>query len=63
MTFTSQTGADYLRQILRAPVYDVAMVTPLQDMPGSQRDSITESSSNAKIANQFIRLNCAVLTT
>ncbi|SHG12547.1 threonine ammonia-lyase, biosynthetic [Vibrio gazogenes] len=33
MTFTSQTGADYLRQILRAPVYDVAMVTPLQDMP------------------------------
>ncbi|MBF4443637.1 pyridoxal-phosphate dependent enzyme, partial [Vibrio anguillarum] len=26
-------GADYLRQILRAPVYDVATVTPLQDMP------------------------------
>lgn len=28
-----QTGAEYLRQILRAPVYDVATVTPLQDMP------------------------------
>ncbi|MGC9461586.1 pyridoxal-phosphate dependent enzyme, partial [Vibrio genomosp. F10] len=28
-----QTGADYLRQILKAPVYEVAMVTPLQDMP------------------------------
>ncbi|CAH0524267.1 threonine ammonia-lyase, biosynthetic [Vibrio hippocampi] len=27
------TGADYLRQILRAPVYEVATVTPLQDMP------------------------------
>lgn len=29
----TQTGADYLRQILRAPVYEVATVTPLQDMP------------------------------
>ncbi len=28
-----QTGADYLRQILRAPVYEAAIVTPLQDMP------------------------------
>ncbi|AZL83659.1 threonine ammonia-lyase, biosynthetic [Aliivibrio salmonicida] len=28
-----QTGAEYLRQILRAPVYDVATVTQLQDMP------------------------------
>ena len=28
-----QTGADYLRQILRAPVYEVATVTPLQEMP------------------------------
>lgn len=27
------SGADYLRQILRAPVYEVASVTPLQDMP------------------------------
>ncbi|CAM3891173.1 L-threonine dehydratase biosynthetic IlvA [Vibrio aerogenes CECT 7868] len=27
-----KTGADYLRQILRAPVYDVAVVTPLQEM-------------------------------
>ncbi len=26
-------GAEYLRHILRAPVYDIAMVTPLQDMP------------------------------
>ncbi|MCL9782992.1 threonine ammonia-lyase, biosynthetic [Vibrio sp. S4M6] len=33
MTLTKQTGADYLRQILRAPVYEVAVVTPLQDMP------------------------------
>ena len=34
MTMSSyQTGAEYLRQILRAPVYDVATVTPLQDMP------------------------------
>ncbi len=29
----NQSGADYLRQILRAPVYEVATVTPLQDMP------------------------------
>ncbi len=28
-----QSGADYLRQILRAPVYEVASVTPLQEMP------------------------------
>ncbi|MFA0120064.1 pyridoxal-phosphate dependent enzyme, partial [Vibrio sp. 10N.261.48.A2] len=28
-----QSGADYLRQILRAPVYEAAIVTPLQDMP------------------------------
>ncbi|QXO17363.1 MULTISPECIES: threonine ammonia-lyase, biosynthetic [Pseudomonadota] len=33
MTLTQQTGADYLRQVLRAPVYEVATVTPLQDMP------------------------------
>lgn len=33
MTSKKQTGADYLRQILRAPVYEVANVTPLQDMP------------------------------
>ncbi|MCE0493659.1 threonine ammonia-lyase, biosynthetic [Vibrio salinus] len=33
MTSKIQTGADYLRQILRAPVYEVATVTPLQDMP------------------------------
>lgn len=33
MTLTQQTGADYLRQILRAPVYEVANVTPLQAMP------------------------------
>lgn len=33
MTLTSQSGADYLRQILRAPVYEVANVTPLQPMP------------------------------
>ena len=29
----NQSGADYLRQILRAPVYEAAIVTPLQDMP------------------------------
>lgn len=28
-----QTGAEYLRQILRAPIYEVATVTPLQNMP------------------------------
>lgn len=28
-----QTGAEYLRQILRAPIYEVATVTPLQGMP------------------------------
>lgn len=33
MSLTKQTGADYLRQILRAPVYEIAIVTPLQDMP------------------------------
>ncbi|MCG3730739.1 threonine ammonia-lyase, biosynthetic [Vibrio cincinnatiensis] len=33
MSLTRQTGADYLRQILRAPVYEVAIVTPLQEMP------------------------------
>ncbi|MDW6002341.1 threonine ammonia-lyase, biosynthetic [Vibrio mangrovi] len=33
MTLTNQTGADYLRHILRAPIYEVAMITPLQDMP------------------------------
>ena len=27
------SGADYLRQVLRAPVYEVATVTPLQAMP------------------------------
>lgn len=27
------TGADYLRQVLRAPIYEVATVTPLQMMP------------------------------
>ncbi|WP_375321452.1 threonine ammonia-lyase, biosynthetic [Aliivibrio logei] len=30
---SNQTGAEYLRQILRAPIYEVATVTPLQDMP------------------------------
>ncbi|MDG3086749.1 threonine ammonia-lyase, biosynthetic [Vibrio hannami] len=28
-----KTGAEYLRHILRAPVYEVASKTPLQDMP------------------------------
>lgn len=28
-----QSGADYLRQVLRAPVYEVAIITPLQAMP------------------------------
>ncbi len=32
MTLTTQTGAEYLRQILRAPVYEVAMVSPFQEM-------------------------------
>ncbi|EKF9232518.1 TPA: threonine ammonia-lyase, biosynthetic [Vibrio cholerae] len=33
MELTNQTGAEYLRQILRSPVYEVANVTPLQTMP------------------------------
>lgn len=33
MSNAKPTGAEYLRQILRAPVYEVAMLTPLQDMP------------------------------
>ncbi|HDZ9229198.1 TPA: threonine ammonia-lyase, biosynthetic [Vibrio cholerae] len=33
MGLTNQTGAEYLRQILRSPVYEVANVTPLQTMP------------------------------
>ncbi|RBM50811.1 threonine ammonia-lyase, biosynthetic [Vibrio tarriae] len=33
MGLTNQTGAEYLRQILRSPVYAVANVTPLQTMP------------------------------
>lgn len=33
MGLTNQTGADYLRQILRSPVYEVANITPLQAMP------------------------------
>ena len=32
MTATKTTGAEYLRQIIKAPVYDVAHVTPLQEM-------------------------------
>lgn len=32
MGLTNQTGAEYLRQILRSPVYEVANVTPLQTM-------------------------------
>ncbi|EJL6986742.1 threonine ammonia-lyase, biosynthetic [Vibrio cholerae] len=33
MGLTNQTGAEYLRQILRSPLYEVANVTPLQTMP------------------------------
>ncbi|HFG1891837.1 TPA: threonine ammonia-lyase, biosynthetic [Vibrio cholerae] len=33
MGLTNQTCAEYLRQILRSPVYEVANVTPLQTMP------------------------------
>ncbi|EJL6553184.1 threonine ammonia-lyase, biosynthetic [Vibrio cholerae] len=33
MGLTNQTGAEYLRQILRSPVYEIANVTPLQTMP------------------------------
>lgn len=33
MGLTNQTGAEYLRQILRSLVYEVANVTPLQTMP------------------------------
>ncbi len=30
-------GAEYLRAVLRAPVYEVAQVTPLQPMDNSRR--------------------------
>ncbi|OBT15635.1 PLP-dependent threonine dehydratase [Vibrio sp. UCD-FRSSP16_10] len=30
---TPLSGADYLRQVLRAPIYEVATLTPLQHMP------------------------------
>lgn len=33
MTQAQPTGAEYLRQILKTPIYDVAIVTPLQAMP------------------------------
>ncbi|QIL85469.1 threonine ammonia-lyase, biosynthetic [Vibrio sp. HDW18] len=42
MEQTQPTGADYLRQILRSPVYEVATITPLQSMP----------RLSARIANQ-----------
>ncbi|MGL4382031.1 MAG: threonine ammonia-lyase, biosynthetic [Vibrio sp.] len=42
MEQTQPTGADYLRQILRSPVYEVATITPLQNMP----------RLSARIANQ-----------
>ena len=32
MTESKPTGAEYLRQIIKAPVYDVAHVSPLQEM-------------------------------
>lgn len=34
-------GAEYLRAVLRAPVYEAAQVTPLQKMENSRRVSIT----------------------
>lgn len=34
-------GAEYLRAVLRAPVYEAAQVTPLQKWKNSLRASIT----------------------
>ncbi len=35
MGLTNQTGAEYLRQILRSPVYEVANVTPFANHAAS----------------------------
>lgn len=34
-------GAEYLRAVLRAPVYEAAQITPLQKWKSSRRASIT----------------------
>ncbi len=53
-------GAEYLRAVLRAPVYEAAQVT-LQKWKSSSR-SITLFSSNAKTGSRYIALSCAALT-
>ena len=51
---TAPDGAEYLRAILRAPVYEVAQVTPLQVM-----EKISSRLGNTILCTA---LNCAALT-
>ena len=53
-------GAEYLRAVLRAPVYEAAQVTPLQKM--EKLSSRLDNVILAKIASQFIALSCAAHT-
>lgn len=55
-------GAEYLRAVLRAPVYEAAQVTPLQKWKSSRHVWTTLFSSNAKTGSRYIALSCAVLT-
>lgn len=59
---TAPDGAEYLRAILRAPVYEVAQVTPLQVMEKSPRAWVTPFWLSAKTGNRCTALNCAALT-
>ncbi len=63
MGLTNQSGAEYLRQIFRSPVYEAAKVTPLETMPRLSARIGNKRRSNVKIASQYTRLNCAALTT
>lgn len=55
-------GAEYLRAVLRAPVYEAAQVTPLQKMEklSSRLDNVI--LVNAKTGSRYIALSCAALT-
>lgn len=55
-------GAEYLRAVLRAPVYEAAQVTPLQKWKNSRRASTTSFSLNARTGNRFTALSSVALT-
>lgn len=55
-------GAEYLRAVLRAPVYEAALVTPLQKWKNSRHVWTTLFSSNVKTDSRYIALSCAALT-